>query len=85
MLFRLNFVAKVTVVAIAIVVDVVVAIAIVVDVVVVAIVVFGQEKSVLLTFIKKCRVSLTVREGAGLVAQVVRGPYYESHGPRFKT
>ena len=80
MLFRLNFVAKVTVVAIAIVVDVVV-----VDVVVVAIVVFGQEKSVLLTFIKKCRVSLTVREGAGLVAQVTRAPYYGSHGPRFKT
>ena len=75
MLFRLNFVAKVTVVAIAIVVDVVV----------VAIVVFGQEKSVLLTFIKKCRVSLTVREGAGLVAQVTRAPYYGSHGPRFKT
>ena len=75
MLFRLNFVAKVTVVAIAIVVDVVV----------VAIVVFGQEKSVLLTFIKKCRVSLTVREGAGLVAQVTRAPYYGSHRPRFKT
>ena len=75
MLFRLNFVAKVTVVAIAIVVDVVV----------VAIVVFGQEKSVLLTFIKKCRVSLTVREGAEVVAQVTRAPYYGSHGPRFKT